>query len=107
MKSYEIFEIICLPIHGDVTATMYTILSNTSALYKYNNGPARHGQIQVPEKAVHGDTITDFFIYLLDKFSNDTVATLTRFIQSLISNADDNVSSVRFEISAETTFSFR
>uniref|UniRef100_A0A336MX24 CSON008800 protein n=1 Tax=Culicoides sonorensis TaxID=179676 RepID=A0A336MX24_CULSO len=92
-KSFEVFEILCLPIHGPVFDSIFQIFCITSALYgqKYQNPPARKTHFQLPENSSQRETIMQFFLYIHEKFSTDTNAVFTRFIQSILTNPDENL----------------
>lgn len=92
-KSYQLFEVLCLPIHGPIFDSIYLIFCTTSVLYaqKFQNPPARRTNFVLPEGGESIETIMQFFILLLNKFSGDTSSVLTRFIQAILTNPDENV----------------
>lgn len=64
----------------------------TSRFYiaKHINAPRR--SFTTPESSKYGETIVDFFLYLLSTYGADTSQVLTTFIKSILTNPDQNVS---------------
>lgn len=88
MKAYNILFIMCLPSHGDVTETIRQIFSITSILHNYGTPSSR---VSIQKNGPHGDTIIDFFIYLLDSYPSNTATVLENFIKSVVTNPDEMV----------------
>lgn len=93
-KCFEVLEVLCLPIHGDVSASIYLVFCITSSLYtqKFLNPPSKRGAFTTEEKSPHGETVMEFFFYMLNQFSAETSTVLTRFIQSILTNPSESVS---------------
>ncbi|XP_063700446.1 condensin-2 complex subunit D3-L [Culicoides brevitarsis] len=91
-KSYEILEILCLPLHGPVSDSIFQIFCICSSLHahKFQNPPSRKRHFAIPVSEAP-QTILQFFLYLQNKFSADTNPVLERFIKSILTNPDKNL----------------
>lgn len=100
-KCYEIFEILCLPIHGEVKNTINLILHKTSEFYKleYKNTGIRFHSINTEvsgNQTVNFEKIWDFFIHLLDRFPEDTAEILSKFVKFILVNNNDSIRGEEF-----------
>lgn len=86
MKCYENLEALCLkPLpEKEIEDILYLIFCRTVDLHfisqKRNIRPAAN--------AKHGESVSDFFLYLLSNYSDKTKNVLHKFIKSLLSNPE-------------------
>lgn len=78
----------CNPSHGDVTETITQIFSICSVLHNYGSPTSK---IAIQKNGPHGESIVEFFLYLLDSFPTNTGPVLDNFIRALITNPDETV----------------
>ena len=94
MKCYENLEALCLnPLpDNEIEGIMYLIFCRTVDLHfvtqKRNN--------RATMNAKHGESISDFFLYLLSNYSDKTKNTLQKFIKSLLSNPEHKFERERY-----------
>lgn len=86
MQCYENLEALCLkPLPDkDIEDIMYLIFCRTVDLHFI----LQKRTTRFPSNAKHGESISDFFLYLLSNYSNKTKNVLQKFIKSLLSNPE-------------------
>uniref|UniRef100_A0A1B0DHX5 Condensin complex subunit 1 C-terminal domain-containing protein n=1 Tax=Phlebotomus papatasi TaxID=29031 RepID=A0A1B0DHX5_PHLPP len=87
-KAYEVLKDLCCPLHGDITKNLSKIFSLTSVLHNHSPTGTRN---TLEKDLLHGDSISGFFIYLLEQFPTNTTQVLTNFIESTLSNPEENI----------------
>lgn len=93
-KCFESLEALCLKPLPDkeVEEIMYQIFCSTVDLHFISQKRCR-----ILARSKYGETISDFFLYLLSTYSAKTKNMLTKFIKSLLSNCDHKFERENFQ----------
>lgn len=86
MKCYKNLEALCLqplPVE-EIENVMYLIFCRTVDLHFFNQKRIS----RTPNHGSHGESISDFFLYLLVNYGEKTKNVLIKFVKSLLSNPD-------------------
>ncbi|GAB0091700.1 Condensin-2 complex subunit [Sergentomyia squamirostris] len=97
-KAYEVLKDVCAPLHGDITKNLMKIFSVTSVLHNYSASGVKEN---LEKNLPHADSISGFFIYLLEQFPTNTTEVLTNFIHSTLSNPEENIRAEQYSASLE------
>lgn len=65
---------------------------------KLRNAPKKKSQFPTEEKNPYGETVVEFFFYMLNQFSAETSTVLTRFIQATLTNPDTSLPNDDFNL---------
>lgn len=95
MKCYDNLEALCLKPLPDkeIESIMYLIFCRTIDLHFVSQ---KRGS-RFTNSAKHGESISDFFVFLLSNYSGKTKNVLLRFIKSLLSNPDHKFEREKFQ----------
>lgn len=95
MKCYDNLEALCLKPLPDkeIENILYLIFCRTIELHFLTQKRAS----RFTNGAKHGESISDFFVYLLSNYSEKTKNVLLRFIKSLLSNPDHKFVREKFQ----------
>lgn len=93
MRCYENLEALCLkPLpNKDIEKIMYVMFCRTVDLHFI--APKRNNRISTK----HGESIADFFIYLLAQYPDKIKNVLIKFVKSLLSNLDHKFERDKFQ----------
>lgn len=77
MSCYELLDSLCIGLHAVETPeeTIFLIFRRTFELHLLSQ---KRSNIIIPGNQRHGDSIVDFFIYLLDCYTEETKNVITR-----------------------------
>lgn len=89
-QCYPVLDKMCQPIQGDVQQSLSSIVNVTARLNKYNANLVstfRQSLSSTSSKPKY-ETISSWFIEMLEKFPNQTSEVLTRYIKAILTNTN-------------------
>lgn len=92
MESFKVIELICSATSENIDQILSFSVMGTCCLYFYTKPPDAKEDVVLPENNYFDGTVQKFILNLLDKQPSHMIKILERFIKTVVTNRDENVS---------------